>query len=126
MVVRTDPSVTEVWYHIDDADASNNDANTRTQGGNGNGFEPFTDTNDNGTRDASEPFEDLNANGVWDSNIATTWVTGDRSDSYALDREQLSARMALQLQQHPQRLDRGSDPGAAARAFLRGLQGFLA
>ncbi|MGI8430951.1 MAG: hypothetical protein ACR2MW_01490, partial [Chthoniobacterales bacterium] len=74
VVVRTDPSVTEVWYHLDDADASNNDANTRTQGGNGNGFEPFTDTNNNGTRDNGEPFEDLNANGVWDSNFATTWA----------------------------------------------------
>ncbi len=74
VVVRTDPSVTEVWYHLDDADASNNDANTRTQGGNGNGFEPFTDTNNNGTRDNGEPFEDLNANGVWDSNLATTWA----------------------------------------------------
>ncbi len=74
VVVRTDPSVTEVWYHIDDADAANDDTNTRTQGGNGNGFEPFTDTNANGTRDAGEPFEDLNGNGLWDSNIAITWV----------------------------------------------------
>ena len=47
----TDPSVTEVWYHIDDNDPSNNDAATRTQGGNGTGFEPFTDTNSNGTWD---------------------------------------------------------------------------
>ena len=45
-----------------------------TQAGNGNGFEPFTDANGNGTHDAGEPFEDLNANGIWDSNIATTWV----------------------------------------------------
>ncbi len=79
MVVRTDPSVTEVWYHIDDADTSNDDTNTRTQGGNGTGFEPFTDTNCNGTRDAGEPFEDLNGNGVWDSNLATTWVKATES-----------------------------------------------
>ena len=74
VVVRTDPSVTEVWYHIDDADASNNDISTRTQSGNGVGFEPFTDVNGNGTRDPGEPFQDLNGNGVWDTNIATTWV----------------------------------------------------
>ena len=38
VVVRTDPSVTEVWYHIDDGDASNDDTATHTQGGNGTGF----------------------------------------------------------------------------------------
>jgi len=75
VVVRTDPSVTEVWYHIDDdPNALNDDSNTKTQGGNGNGFEPYTDSNGNGTHDSGEPFEDLNENGVWDSNIATTWV----------------------------------------------------
>ncbi|HJT80779.1 MAG TPA: hypothetical protein VJ719_06235, partial [Chthoniobacterales bacterium] len=74
VVVRTDASVTEVWYHIDDADSSNNDVNTRTQAGNGVGFEPFTDVNANGTRDPSEPFQDLNGDGVWNTNIATTWV----------------------------------------------------
>ncbi|HEY4281901.1 MAG TPA: alpha-amylase family glycosyl hydrolase [Chthoniobacterales bacterium] len=74
VVVRTDASVTEVWYHIDDGDNSNDDINTKTQGGNGVGFEPFTDTNANGTRDASESFTDLNGNGIWDNNIATTWV----------------------------------------------------
>src|SRR5262249_28373772 len=55
VVVRTDPSVTEVWYHIDDADPANDDSNTKTQGGNGNGFEPYTDTNLNGTHDSGEP-----------------------------------------------------------------------
>jgi len=74
VVVRTDSSVTEVWYHIDDADATNDDASTRTQSGNGAGFEPFTDSNGNGTWDVGEPFTDLNGNGVWDANIATTWV----------------------------------------------------
>ncbi|MEY2545989.1 MAG: hypothetical protein QOG48_1106, partial [Verrucomicrobiota bacterium] len=74
VVVRTDPSVTEVWYHIDDVDLANDDMNTRTQGGNGAGFEPFVDTNANGTRDAGETFTDLNGDGVWNSNIAQTWV----------------------------------------------------
>ncbi|HEX8077100.1 MAG TPA: hypothetical protein VF511_04745, partial [Chthoniobacterales bacterium] len=74
VVVRTDPSVTEVWYHIDDADASNDDISTRTQSGNGAGFEPFTDVNGNGTWNVGEPFEDLNEDLVWNSNIPTTWV----------------------------------------------------
>jgi hypothetical protein len=74
VVVRTDPSVTEVWYHIDDGDPTNDDINTHTQGGNGVGFEPFTDLNGNGTWDAGEPFQDLNGNGVWDNNINPTWV----------------------------------------------------
>ncbi len=74
VVVRTDPSVTEVWYHIDDGDPTNNDTATRTQGGNGAGFEPFTDSNANGTWDVGEPFQDLNGDGVWNNNIATTWV----------------------------------------------------
>ncbi|MBK8091343.1 MAG: hypothetical protein IPK32_04955 [Verrucomicrobiaceae bacterium] len=74
MVVRTDPSVTEVWYHIDDGSSSNDDSITRSQNGNGGGFEPFTDSNRNGTRDTSETFTDLNENGTWDSSIATSWV----------------------------------------------------
>ncbi|HEX8679061.1 MAG TPA: hypothetical protein VF683_03840, partial [Chthoniobacterales bacterium] len=74
VVVRTDPSVTEVWYHIDDSDASNNDSVTRTQAGNGAGFEPFTDLNGNNVQDGAEIFEDLNENGVWDANIPVTWV----------------------------------------------------
>ena len=74
VVVRTDPSVTEVWYHVDDADGSNDDISTQTQSGNGVGFEPFTDVNGNGIWDAGEPFQDLNGNGVWDTNIGTTWV----------------------------------------------------
>ena len=39
MVVRTDPNVTEVWYHIDDNSASNDDTITRSQNGNGGGFD---------------------------------------------------------------------------------------
>jgi len=74
VVVRTDASVTEVWYHIDDSDATNDDIKTHTQGGNGIGFEPFTDVNSNGTWDAGEPFQDLNHDGVWNNNIAGTWV----------------------------------------------------
>ncbi len=74
VVVRTDPSVNEVWYHIDDGDATNNDTVTHTQSGNGSGFEPFTDGNANGTWDAGEAFEDLNGDGVWNNNLPTSWV----------------------------------------------------
>lgn len=74
VVVRTDPSVTEVWYHIDDNSSSNDDTITRSQNGNGGGFEPFTDSNRNGTRDTSETYTDLNENGVWDAALGTAWV----------------------------------------------------
>lgn len=74
VVVRTDPSVTEVWYNIADGDGTNDDMVTKTVNGNGAGFEPFTDTNKNGTRDATEAYQDLNENGVWDSVLATSWV----------------------------------------------------
>jgi glycosidase len=74
MVVRTDPSVTEVWYHIDDNSSSNDDSITRSQNGNGGGFEPFTDGNRNGTRDTNETYTDLNENGVWDASLGIAWV----------------------------------------------------
>jgi len=74
VVVRTDPSVTEVWYHIADSDATNDDVNTGTQGGNGAGFEPYVDANGNRQYDLGEVFTDLNGNGVWDNNITATWV----------------------------------------------------
>ncbi len=74
IVVRTDPSVTEVWYNITDTDSTNDDSITRSVSGNGAGFEPFTDSNKNGTRDATESFTDLNENGVWDGSVATSWV----------------------------------------------------
>lgn len=74
VVVRTDPSVTEVWYNIADSDDTNDDMDTKTLNGNGEGFEPFTDTDKNGTRNGAEPYQDLNENGVWDSGIAVSWV----------------------------------------------------
>jgi len=73
-VVRTDASVTEVWYHIDDSDGTNDDSVTRSLTGNGTGFEPFTDSNRNGTRDGSEKYVDLNGNGIWDSSLAVSWI----------------------------------------------------
>lgn len=77
-VVRTDATVSEVWYHIEDSDASNNDIQTGTLNGIGAGFEPFTDINRNGLRDPGEPFTDVNVNGVWDDNIGDSWVRATR------------------------------------------------
>ena len=73
VVVRTDATVDEVWYRIEDSDMSNDDVNTSSSNGNGLGFEPFVDTNRNGTHDASESYEDLNENGIWDTNL-DIWV----------------------------------------------------
>ncbi|GAB4172201.1 MAG: hypothetical protein Fur0032_11600 [Terrimicrobiaceae bacterium] len=74
VVIRTDPTVEEVWYNIDDSEAGNNDSATRQLNGNGDGFEPFTDANQNGVRDANEAFTDLNANGVYDDAIPVAWA----------------------------------------------------
>lgn len=74
VVVRTDATVTEVWYCIVDADPENDDISTGARNGNGIGFEPFTDSNRNGTWDTGEVFQDLNGNGVWDSNLPSSWV----------------------------------------------------
>lgn len=74
VVVRTDPTVEELWYNISDSDSGNNDSITRQNNGNGSGFEPFVDGNRNGIRDPSEPFSDINGNGVYDSSLETSWA----------------------------------------------------
>ena len=74
LVVRTDSTVEEVWYHIDDADAQNNDAATKQLNGNGAGFEPFDDANQNGVRDAAEEFTDINGNGTYDTSVPDGWA----------------------------------------------------
>ncbi len=81
VVVRTDRSVKEVWYRIEDSDTANDDTNTRVLNGNGTGFEPFTDSNNNGIRDPFEPFEDTNGNGTWDDNLTQSWVRANPSRS---------------------------------------------
>jgi len=74
IVVRTDATVEELWYRIEDSDTTNDDINTGGSNGNGVGFEPFIDTNRNGTRDTGESYEDLNGNAAWDTNMADIWV----------------------------------------------------
>ena len=73
VVIRTDMTVEDVWFHIDDSEAGNDDATTRQPNGNGAGFEPFTDSNRNGIRDSNEDYVDLNANGAYDNSLAKTW-----------------------------------------------------
>ena len=74
LVVRTDSTVEEVWYHIDDSDAQNNDAATKQLNGNGAGFEPFDDANQNGVRDAAEEFTDVNGNNAYDTSLSDSWA----------------------------------------------------
>jgi glycosidase len=86
LVVRTDLTVTEVWYHIADSNPNNDDGATKVWNGNGNGGEPFTDTNRNGRWDPGEPFEDINGNGVYDNNIGESWAKAVRvTSSPAID-----------------------------------------
>ncbi len=74
MVIRTDHTVEDVWYNIADSEPGNNDSATSKLNGNGDGFEPFTDTNKDGDRDANEDFTDLNGNGVYDSSAPIAWA----------------------------------------------------
>ncbi|MBU3664527.1 MAG: hypothetical protein FGM15_01425 [Chthoniobacterales bacterium] len=74
LVIRTDSTVEEVWYHIDDSDARNNDSATKQLNGNGAGFEPFDDANQNGLRDAAEDFTDVNGNGIYDISLSDSWA----------------------------------------------------
>jgi hypothetical protein len=73
IVVRTDSTVEEVWFNVADSEAGNDDAATSQPNGNGAGFEPFTDLNRNGIRDANEDFTDLNGNGAYDAAIPIAW-----------------------------------------------------
>ncbi len=74
VVVRTDATVEEVWYRIEDSDTSNDDIETGASNGNGVGFEPFIDADQDGTRDEGESYEDLNGNGAWDNNLTENWA----------------------------------------------------
>ena len=87
MVIRTDATVTEVWAHIDDSDASNDDAVTKSPNGNGAGGDPFVDTNGNDQYDVGETFTDLNGNGVYDASSSIgAWVqVGEVTQNPAVD-----------------------------------------
>lgn len=74
LAVRTDASVTEVWFNVADNDANNDDVATKQLNGNGGGFEPFTDSDRDGTRDEGEAFDDLDGDGIWDASLPTSWV----------------------------------------------------
>lgn len=73
VVVRTDPTVREVWYRVEDNESANDDATTGKANGNGTGFEPYTDANGDGEYDLGEPFTDLDGDATWDSTGVTSW-----------------------------------------------------
>ena len=73
VVVRTDMTVEEVWFHIADNDDGNNDSQTKILNGNGPGFEPFVDANQNETRDPGEAYTDINANNAYDASLTQSW-----------------------------------------------------
>jgi hypothetical protein len=73
LVVHTDMTVEEVWFHIADGDNGNDDETTGILNGNGAGFEPFVDANQDGARQEGEEFTDINANGVYDASLAQSW-----------------------------------------------------
>ncbi|MFZ4681647.1 MAG: alpha-amylase family glycosyl hydrolase, partial [Terrimicrobiaceae bacterium] len=73
IVIRTDATVEEVWFNIADSEAGNNDGVTRQLNGNGDGFEPFVDANQNGTRESGEDFTDLDGDGVFDAAAPVAW-----------------------------------------------------
>ena len=73
LVVQTDKTVEDVWFHIADSDDGNDDSATKILNGNGPGFEPFVDSNQNGTRESGEEYTDINANGQYDASLAQSW-----------------------------------------------------
>jgi hypothetical protein len=74
MVIRTDMTVEEVWYHIDDSDSTNDDGATKQLNGNGAGFEPFVDADGNQVYTPGEVFTDINGNGVYDAQLGEGWA----------------------------------------------------
>ena len=90
VVVRTDPTVREVWYRIEDGDSANDDAAIGKANGNGTGFEPYVDGNADGDYDAGEAFTDLDGDAAWDSTGVTSWqlayatTPSDMSQDYPL------------------------------------------
>jgi hypothetical protein len=73
LVFHTDKTVEDVWFHIADGEDGNDDAATQQQNGNGAGFEPFVDSNQNGIRDSNEEYTDINANGQYDDTLTQSW-----------------------------------------------------
>ncbi len=83
-VIRTDSTVEEVWFHIADDDAGNNDSVTKVLNGNDTGFEPFVDANQDGIWQAGEKFTDINGNGTYDASLAQGWGQATNSTSINL------------------------------------------
>jgi hypothetical protein len=68
VVVRTDPSVTEVWYHIDDNSASNDDSASRaSKTATAAALSPSRTRIATAPATRTRPTPILNENGVWDA-----------------------------------------------------------
>ena len=74
MVIRTDMTVEEVWYHIDDSDRTNDDGATKQLNGNGAGFEPSVDADGSLAYTPGEVFTDINGNGIYDAQLGEGWA----------------------------------------------------
>ena len=83
-VVHTDMTVEEVWFHIADSDSGNDDSVTEILNGNGAGFEPFVDANQNGTREEGEEYTDVNGNNAYDASLAKSWSQATNINSVNL------------------------------------------
>lgn len=73
LVVHTDVTVEEVWFHIADGESGNDDSVTGILNGNGPGFEPFVDANQDGVRQSTEEYTDVNGNKQYDAVLAQSW-----------------------------------------------------
>lgn len=73
LVIHTDLTVEDVWFHIADSENGNDDATTKILNGNGAGFEPFVDANQDGIRQSSEEYTDVNGNNQYDTSLAQSW-----------------------------------------------------
>jgi hypothetical protein len=73
LVVHTDMTVEDVWFHIADGEAGNDDTVTGILNGNGAGFEPFVDANQDGVRQAGEGYTDVNGNNEYDDDLTQSW-----------------------------------------------------
>ncbi|NDE18111.1 hypothetical protein EBZ80_24650, partial [bacterium] len=87
VVIHTDMTVEEVWFHIADEDPGNDDKTTKILNGNGEGFEPFVDANQDGIRQSTETFTDVNGNNQYDASLGQSWGQATQVTSINLPNE---------------------------------------
>ena len=82
VVVLSDRSTRQLWYHIDDSDPENDDYITGVANGNGRGFEPYDDINASGAYNSGEPYDDINTNGLYDALLTESWQAAFEESDY--------------------------------------------